>query len=169
MVNLVGAYLNIGWILIGGGILWIVMILFQIALGIYLLVLYRRYKFLPLEEFYAANRWPAGYDQPHDGEIVSSRFAVAGILMSVTAAVLFTLSFIGNLTYILITETQPPVVFLYLPRSAVILSALALALCIEAILSKSKRTGVAIGGVVVSGLILIGQTGFALLAVVLGI
>ena len=152
-------------VLVGGEVGWLVLALVQVFWMVSLVKQFRKYSYLPLQKLFKSGKWPAHLDPPQRDDVVTSRFAIAGIILAVTALILLPSVLVGTIMLVAITKpSQTPPQMVWLLSGIVDVAVLALGFSCAALLSKNDRRGWAIGGVVVSALVLIGWLGFLLLA-----
>ncbi|MCP4536834.1 MAG: tetratricopeptide repeat protein [Chloroflexi bacterium] len=150
-------------VLTGGDIWWGILVLVQISWTVSIFKEFKQYSRLPLQELFEAGDWPATLGPPQNGTVIAGRFAIAGAVLAALSIVLLPLVLVASFALSFIAETsQTPQILIWLLSGSVDIAVLALGLSGAALLSKTERKIWAIGGVVISALVLIGWLGFLL-------
>ena len=141
--------------LLGGDLPWLGASLLQVYWVYSIMRRWKRYTRFPLEQVYESGDWPAAVAPPQSEPSITGAFAIAGIVLAVIALVLVPGTFILNVAFIAITQTAAVPTWVFrLIEGAVDVGVMALGLSLAAMLSRNERKGWAIGGTVVSAVVL---------------
>jgi len=151
------AVMNCIAVLTGADVRWLFSAIIQVSLVVLMLVSFRKYRRLPLQEMFEAGTWPAELAPPRQESSITGQFAIAGAILALIALILLPSVFMGGIVLpMMIPISQPPELVVWLLTGAVDIAVLALGLSCSAILSKNDRKGWAVGGISMSALVLIG-------------
>jgi len=164
-----------GWAAIGNGLAvisgesvwWLALALLQVYFVFIIIRDYRKYRQLRVQELYEEGNWPDELAPPQNEKKIVDRFALSSLIAGVGSIVIMSVTFMGCLILLFITEASAPFPewLFFVGLGAVNIAVLALGMGCAAVVSKSSRRGIAIAGVVVCSLVLIGYIGFILLSV----
>ncbi len=150
-------------VLTGGNISWLLMAALQAYWTYSILKEFKVYRQLPLQELVDAGAWPAHLGPPQPERVITGRFAIVGAILAALAIILLPTVFLANIGLRVLTGTAPESLLTWMLLGSVDIAVLALGLCGAALLSKTERKVWAIGGVVISALVLIGWLLFLIL------
>jgi hypothetical protein len=150
-------------VLAGAGLRWLAMAVVLILFVAGAIRRFIRCRRLPLQELFEAGTWPAKLAPPQKEASVTGRFAIAGVVLVLIAAILLLSALVSTVAPVTIAETSAkPQLVARLLSAGVSIAVLALGLGCAALLTKNDRKGWAIGGVVASALILIAWLAYLL-------
>ena len=147
--------------------LYLLIVIVQVIVTVYFVRQYRKYRHLHLQELFQNGTWPASLAQPPDEAAVTGKFALASFILAGVIIILLPLSFIGMLIRgTLVGENAMAAQSLL--TGLVHTQAIAFGLGLAALLSVNTKRRMAITGVVISALVLIGWVGLNLLIILMG-
>jgi hypothetical protein len=164
-----------GWAAVTNGLamLWtgrpwlLLIVIVQVIVTVIFVMQYRKYRHLQLQELFQKGKWPANLAQPPDEAALTGKFALVSFILAGVIIILLPLSCIGLLIRgTLVGENAMAAQSLL--TGLVQTQAVALGLGLAALLSVNTRRRMAITGVVISALVLIGWVGLNLLIILQG-
>lgn len=153
-------------VLTGEGGSWVILALVQIYWVVSIIRQFKRYSHLSLQELYETGAWPADLDPPQQEAVITGRFAIAGVALAVISLILLPSVFVGGIVLAMIIPMSELLerIFGWFLGGAVDIAVLALGLSCAAVVSRNNKKGWAVGGVIVSTLILVGWLIFVIAA-----
>ena len=150
-------------VLRGANLRWLVTVFIQVAFVVGLVREFRKYRHLPLQELFEAGTWPAHHAPPQSEAVITSRFAIVGVILAVSAMILLPGVFVGTMALATMMETsQVSQLMVWLLSGTIDVGVLAMGLSCAALLSRNNKRGWAISGVVISAVVLIGWLGLSI-------
>jgi hypothetical protein len=176
----------IGWAAVMNGVWglqskdWVLLIfaLLQVYWTVSIVRPYRRYRTLRLKELFEAGKWLSSLARPADEAVVSNRFSIASTILAGITMIILPLTCIGTFGYSIlmdnaITEQGSSLNETLMQVAGIVMdtligiAVLALGLGVAAMLSGSKRKGLAIAGTVMSAIVLVSWIGLMILMTML--
>lgn len=153
----------------GGEWWWFVLALAQTFWTVSLIKQLRKYRSLRITELYQAGDWPANLSPPQNEEGKSRNFAFASVIMAASPWILLPVFCLAITIYVLAYQSsQPPEIVMqsfdqlafanltqFLCSGTIAMPVLALGLGIAALVSKTSKKKLALGGVITSAIFLI--------------
>jgi tetratricopeptide (TPR) repeat protein len=151
-------------VLSGGSVTWLLMAALQAYWTYSIVKEFKVYRQLPLQELFDAGVWPAHLPPPQPEPVITGRFAVGGAILAATSLILVPTVFLADVALMmLVGPTWASQLLSWMLSGSIDLAVLALGLCGAALMSKTERKVWAVGGVVISALVLIGWLLFLIL------
>jgi hypothetical protein len=145
-------------VITGGGVWWLGLSLLQVYLTVVIIKDYRKYRKIPIQKIYDGGRWPEKLTPPQDEMKIVDRFAISSFIGSAVSIAIMSVSLMSCLVLLFITGASSPAPewLFFIGLAAVDIAVLTLGMGIAALVSKNNKRGLAIGGIVISSLVLFG-------------
>lgn len=175
------AFSNLVSGLSGGERWWLGLALMQVFWTVAIVKQYRKYRYIRLTELYQAGTWPANLDPPRNENVVSGHFAAASVILAACPWLFLPVFCLAIFLFALAAQSsqspeiamqsldQPGFVSLsqFLCSGTLAMTVLALALGTGALVSKTTKRNLAIGGVIASAVFLIILLAFLLIGILI--
>lgn len=149
---------NILSVITGEGVWWLGLSLLQVYLTVVIIKDYRKYRRIPIQKIYDGGRWPEKLAPPQDEMKIVDRFAISSFIGSAVSIAIMSVSLMSCLVLLFFTGAASPAPewLFFIGLAAVDIAVLTLGMGIAALVSKGNKRGLAIGGIVISSLVLFG-------------